>query len=99
MSEPSDPEFSVDEEGKGSSWEELSPNPSRSPWISQNESSVERAQPEGLFSRSLREDLAPTTSSLSGFDGNKKDNESLRTRILSLFLFFQSVLFSISPWL
>ena len=62
------------------------------------ESQNVEAQPEGDFSRSLLEDLA-LTSSTSGVDGNNKGNESLRTRILSLFLFSQSVLLSISPWL
>ena len=81
---------------KGSSGEEFSPNLSLA-LISQKESSV-GAQPEGFFSQSLRETFAPT-SSTSGFDGNNKGNESLRTRILSLFLFSQSVLLSISPWL
>jgi len=78
---------------KGSSGEGFSQNLSLA-LISRHSSSVE-AQHEGSFSRSLREN----TSSPSGFDGNRKGNESLRTRILSLFLFSQSVLLSISPWL
>jgi len=78
---------------KGSNGEGLSPNPLLA-LTSQNVG----AQLEGDFSRSLLEDLA-LTSSTSGVDGNNKGNESLRTRILSLFLFSQSVLLSISPWL
>jgi hypothetical protein len=95
MRDADESDFSDGGGENGSSGEGFSPILSLA-LISQKESSVGAQQ--GSFSQSLRENLASTRSP-SGFDGNHKGNESLRTRILSFFLFSQSVLLSISPWL
>jgi hypothetical protein len=54
---------------------------------------------DGSFTQSLGENLAPKINSPSVRDGGTDGNDSLPSRLLSLSLFSQSVLLSISPWL